>query len=77
MTKPPACSTAAVKRLVADPLAGTSNRTVIEYETLGCVAIAVSPYLETDYVDGRDDGPTEAPTRVTTRVPSLGAVPVG
>ena len=33
--QPPACSTAVVSLLTAVPPAGTSSRTVIEYETLG------------------------------------------
>ncbi|GAA2674759.1 hypothetical protein GCM10009864_52390 [Streptomyces lunalinharesii] len=40
MTDPPEDSTAVVSWLTAVPLAGTSSRTVIEYETLGAVAMA-------------------------------------
>ncbi|BBJ43367.1 hypothetical protein GCM10017744_061910 [Streptomyces antimycoticus] len=40
MTEPPEDSTAVVSWLTAVPLAGTSSRTVIEYETLGAVAMA-------------------------------------
>ena len=35
VTMPPACSTACVSWLTALPRAGTSSRTVIEYEMLG------------------------------------------
>ncbi|GHI89403.1 hypothetical protein Sxan_67670 [Streptomyces xanthophaeus] len=41
MTEPPEDSTAVVSWETAVPLAGTSRRTVIEYETLGAVAMAV------------------------------------
>ncbi|GAA3053887.1 hypothetical protein GCM10020229_76930 [Kitasatospora albolonga] len=41
MTEPPEDSTAVVIELTALPVAGTSNRTVIEFETLGTVAIDV------------------------------------
>ncbi|GHB41851.1 hypothetical protein GCM10010347_09480 [Streptomyces cirratus] len=41
MTDPPDDSTAVVSWETAVPLAGTSKRTVIEYETLGAVAMAV------------------------------------
>ena len=40
VTEPPEDSTAVVSWLTAVPLAGTSSRTVIEYETLGAVAMA-------------------------------------
>ncbi|GAA3061012.1 hypothetical protein GCM10020000_50170 [Streptomyces olivoverticillatus] len=40
MTDPPEDSTAVVSWLTAVPPAGTSSRTVIEYETLGAVAMA-------------------------------------
>ncbi len=39
VTEPPEDSTAVVSRPTAVPLAGTSSRTVIEYETLGAVAM--------------------------------------
>jgi hypothetical protein len=39
VTDPPEDSTAVVSRPTAPPLAGTSSRTVIEYETLGAVAM--------------------------------------
>ncbi|GBP99736.1 hypothetical protein SSP531S_11330 [Streptomyces spongiicola] len=39
-TEPPEDSTAVVSWETAVPLAGTSSRTVIEYETLGAVAMA-------------------------------------
>lgn len=39
VTDPPDDSTAVVSWLTAVPLAGTSSRTVIEYETLGAVAM--------------------------------------
>ena len=39
VTEPPEDSTAVVSWLTAVPLAGTSSRTVIEYETLGAVAM--------------------------------------
>ncbi|GAB2931741.1 hypothetical protein GCM10027028_33990 [Streptomyces sundarbansensis] len=42
MTEPPEDSTAVVSWETAVPLAGTSSRTVIEYETLGAVAMAES-----------------------------------
>ncbi|GAA1597883.1 hypothetical protein GCM10009731_58690 [Streptomyces globosus] len=45
MTDPPDDSTAVVSWETAVPLAGTSRRTVIEYETLGAVAMAVFPLL--------------------------------
>jgi hypothetical protein len=35
VTRPPACSTAVVSLLTVEPPAGTSRRTVMEYETLG------------------------------------------
>lgn len=41
VTDPPEDSTAVVSWETAVPLAGTSRRTVIEYETLGAVAMAV------------------------------------
>ncbi|GAA3489200.1 hypothetical protein GCM10018987_32830 [Streptomyces cremeus] len=40
VTEPPEASTAEVSWLTEVPLAGTSSRTVIEYETLGAVAMA-------------------------------------
>ncbi|GAA3623049.1 hypothetical protein GCM10023079_11130 [Streptomyces chitinivorans] len=40
MTEPPEDSTAVVSWLTAAPPAGTSRRMVIEYETLGAVAMA-------------------------------------
>lgn len=42
MTEPPEDSTAVVSWETAVPLAGTSSLTVIEYETLGAVAMAES-----------------------------------
>ncbi|GAA0608886.1 hypothetical protein GCM10010394_43390 [Streptomyces crystallinus] len=39
MTEPPEDSTAVVSWETAVPLAGTSSLTVIEYETLGAVAM--------------------------------------
>ncbi|GGV88596.1 hypothetical protein GCM10015535_40180 [Streptomyces gelaticus] len=42
MTDPPEDSTAVVSWETAVPLAGTSSLTVIEYETLGAVAMAES-----------------------------------
>ncbi|GAA2460241.1 hypothetical protein GCM10010388_59390 [Streptomyces mauvecolor] len=41
VTDPPEDSTAVVSWETAVPLAGTSRRTVIEYETLGAVAMTV------------------------------------
>jgi hypothetical protein len=42
MTEPPEDSTAVVIELTALPVAGTSSRTVIEFETLGTVAMGRS-----------------------------------
>ncbi|GGP61383.1 hypothetical protein GCM10010231_35330 [Streptomyces sindenensis] len=42
VTEPPEDSTAVVSWETAVPLAGTSSLTVIEYETLGAVAMAES-----------------------------------
>ena len=43
VTTPPADSTMVVSSLTALPRAGTSSRTVIEYDTLGRVAISFTP----------------------------------
>ncbi|GAA2396342.1 hypothetical protein GCM10010420_22560 [Streptomyces glaucosporus] len=61
MTEPPEDSTAVVSWLTADPPAGTSRRMVIEYETLGAVAMAGSstfPWCS-------DVGPAAGPGHVT------------
>ncbi|GAA3864604.1 hypothetical protein GCM10022227_22290 [Streptomyces sedi] len=43
VTEPPEDSTTVVSALTAVPLAGTSSLMVIEYETLGAVAMAELP----------------------------------
>ncbi|GAA1186688.1 hypothetical protein GCM10009654_50300 [Streptomyces hebeiensis] len=67
MTEPPEDSTAVVSCETAVPLAGTSSLTVIEYETLGAVAMTVFLYfpqalLPPRPVDARRRLPMVAPT---------------
>ncbi|GAA2453617.1 hypothetical protein GCM10010273_39990 [Streptomyces lavendulocolor] len=68
VTEPPEDSTAVVSWETAVPLAGTSSRTVIEYETLGAVAMAVFlcfPWFRCRPATGRWPGrspPMVAPT---------------
>ena len=70
VTSPPACSTAAVSWLTALPRAGTSSRTVMEYETLGAV---VMPGI----VPPRLSGPNPRARRACHRVRYLSALPAG
>ncbi|MCP9982894.1 hypothetical protein [Actinomadura madurae] len=44
MTMPPAFSTTWVIWLTARPPAGTSSRTVMEYDTLGTLATTAAPF---------------------------------
>lgn len=55
VTEPPEDSTAVVSWETAVPLAGTSSRTVIEYETLGAVAMAES-FAFLSFVAARERG---------------------